>query len=373
MAAYRAPGRVNLIGDHTDYNDGFVLPMAIQLETVVRKTPRSPRALLIASNTAPDPVLVDLCAPLRPRHDWTDYVVGVASVLLEEGRSIEGAELSISSTVPAGAGLSSSAALEVATALALLDGACPDRMTVARWCQRAENTFVGARCGIMDQYVACFGRAGHALMIDCRSLKSRTVPLPAETSVIVSNTMVRHRNAAGEYNLRRQQCEDAVRTMSSVMPGIDALRDVTMLDLTAQRDRLPWQVFRRARHVVSENARVIAAADALEQQDVRRLGELMSASHGSLRDDFAVSTPELDLLVDLANGQPGVFGSRMTGAGFGGSIVTLAASTAATAVVAAIREGYARQTGTTPDVWVCSPSDGASEIPSDCIDRPLRI
>jgi galactokinase len=362
MASYRAPGRVNLLGDHTDYNAGLVLPMAIQLETVVAFTPRPRRELLLASTHATGPVLIDLSQPPRPRGDWTDYIVGVASVLEQEGCTIDGAELSIASTVPPGAGLSSSAALEVAAAFALLDGVIPDRLTLARWCQRAENDFVGARCGIMDQYVACLGQAGHALMIDCRSYESRPVPLPPTAAVVVSDTMVRHDNAGGEYNLRRRQCEEAAAVVAAAQPDVQTLRDVTTTDLLRHRDRLSDVQFRRARHVLSENARVLAAAEALERGDLTRAGELMSESHRSLRDDFEVSGAELDLLVDLAVAQPGVVGSRMTGGGFGGSTVTLVAESATATVVAAIRAGFFRETGTVPHIWVCTPSDGASAV-----------
>jgi galactokinase len=359
---YRAPGRVNLIGDHTDYNAGFVLPMAIQLETVVRAAPRPAGELLIASDSVRDPVLIDVRKPLRPRHDWTDYVAGVASVLLEEGRALDGTELAISSSVPQGAGLSSSAALEVAAALALLRGAIPDPLTLAQWCQRAENEFVGARCGIMDQYVACFGRAGHALMLDCRSLEHRIVPVPQNVCIVVANTMVKHSIAGGEYNVRRRQCEDAVGKLTAALPGIRTLRDVTLTDLAHHHALLPSLTCKRARHVISENTRVVKAADALEQHDVETFGELMRDSHRSLREDFEVSSPELDLMVDLAMAQPGVFGSRMTGGGFGGSSVSLVARVRTTAVVEALRTGYARETGKTPDVWVCRPSAGAGEV-----------
>jgi galactokinase len=364
MAVYRAPGRVNLLGDHTDYNAGFVLPMAIQLETIVVATPRPRRELLLASDRAAGRVVIDLEQPLHPRHDWTDYVAGVAHVLREEGHTIDGAELSIASTVPLGAGLASSAALEVAAALALLRGIVCDRRALAEWCQRAENTFVGARCGIMDQYIACLGHAGHALHIDCRSAESRPIRMPAAAAVIVCNTMVRHHNATGEYNLRRQQCDDAVRVLSGTRPGIRTLRDVSMDELTAQHHLLSPAQMRRARHVISENGRVAQAVDALERQDLSGFGELMHDSHRSLRDDFEVSAPELDLLVQLALAERGVFGSRMTGGGFGGCTVTLTAASETASIVSAIRRGYARDTGTTPEIWVCVPSSGASAVAS---------
>jgi galactokinase len=358
---FRAPGRVNLIGDHTDYNEGFVMPMAIQLETVVSTTPRDGHELIVRSSTTRQRVSVDLTKPLYPRRDWSDYVVGVAHVLLAEGHSVPPSELSISSTVPQGSGLSSSAALEVASALAMLDGEVHDRVLLARWCQRAENEFVGARCGIMDQYVSCLGQQGHALLIDCRSLASEAVPIPDSVAVIVSNTMVKHSIAGGEYNLRRQQCEDAVRTLGTLLSGVRSLRDVTLDDLVEHRDALPLLAFRRARHVISENARVLHAAGALGRRDPQAVGELMRDSHESLRTDFEVSAPELDVMVEIANGLPGVYGSRMTGGGFGGCTVTLADARRAASVVTSIRDTYTARTGTVPDVIVCTPSAGASE------------
>lgn len=361
MTTFRAPGRVNLIGDHTDYNDGFVMPMAIQLETHVASTPLDSHELVITSTAESGTVVIDLGRPLTPRGDWTDYVVGVAHVLQQEWHRVSGASLAISSSVPQGAGLSSSAALEVATAFALLHGQVTDRVEVARWCQRAENEFVGARVGIMDQYVSCLGRAGHALLIDCRSLEGRHVPVPDGVTVVVANTMVKHSIAGGEYNARRRQCEEAVHAIAALRPHVRSLRDVTAADLSASAEQLSPLLLKRTRHVVSENARVLQAAGALERGDVVRFGELMYESHASLRDDFEVSAPELDLMVDLARRQPGVLGSRMTGGGFGGSTVTLVSAEASAALIAALEDGYQRETGKRPDVIVCVPSDGASE------------
>jgi galactokinase len=360
--SFRAPGRVNLIGDHTDYNDGFVMPMAIQLETHVASLPRADKKLVLQSSTVDRASVIDLELPLQPTGTWTDYVVGVAAVIQRQGRSLTGAELTVSSTVPQGSGLSSSAALEVSAAMALLQGDIPDRVTLAQWCQQAENEFVGARCGIMDQYVSACGRRGHALLIDCRTLGSRTVPLPDNVVVIVSNSMVTHSIAAGEYNARREQCEDAVRALQATLPEVRALRDVTVNDLAQHGHVLSQVTLRRARHVVSENARVLDAAEALQRNDLTRVGELMRDSHRSLRDDFEVSSPELDVLVDIAHALPGVYGSRMTGGGFGGCTVTLAEAAKASDIVSSIREEYERRTGTRSDVIVCTPSDGASEL-----------
>jgi galactokinase len=360
MPQFRAPGRVNLIGDHTDYNEGFVMPMAIQLDTRVAVEPNESRALVLRSDGVREQVRVDLDKHLQRRGDWTDYVIGVAHVLQSEGYPVHGADVSISSTLPQGAGLSSSAALEVATAFALLNGHVPDRVTVARWCQRAENEFVGARCGIMDQYIACLGQPGHALMIDCRSLEHRLVPLPSEVAIVVSNTMRKHSVASGEYNVRREECEEAVRLLAGARRGIRSLRDVSLVELNTHREMLPAKIFQRARHVIAENARVMHAADAFDRRDFARCGELMSDSHNSLRDDFDVSSAELDVMVAVALAQSGVFGSRMTGGGFGGSTVSLVAAAETERVVNALADGYARETGTAPDVYVCVPSAGAS-------------
>ena len=360
---FRAPGRVNLIGDHTDYNDGLVMPMAIQLETVVTTTPRDDGQLSIRSDAEADrPVLINLAQPLEPRADWTDYVIGVARVLQAETGAIEGADLSISSTVPQGAGLSSSAALEVAVGFALLQGQVQDRVALARWCQRAENEFVGARVGIMDQYISCLGRAGHALLIDCRSLTSRAVPVPSDIAVIVSNSRVKHSVAGGEYNTRRAQCEEAVSMLQRALPNVTSLRDVSVVDLATHRDHLSMLAFKRARHVISENGRVVDAADAFARRDYREVGRLIRDSHVSLRDDYEVSVPEVDALVEIANELPGVFGSRMTGGGFGGCTVTLAEPETASRIVDQIRAQYQRRVGLDADVIVCIPSDGASEL-----------
>ena len=362
MRVFRAPGRVNLVGDHTDYNDGLVLPIAIQLETHVAISPRAERVLLLRSDGVAGEVQIDLDRPLAARSDWTDYVVGVAHVLMEAGHRISGATLVVSSALPQGAGLSSSAALEVASAFAFLDGNVGDRVRVAKWCQRAENAFVGARCGIMDQYIACLARAGHALVIDCRTLESRPVRVPPEVTVVVANTMVKHSIAAGEYNVRRQECEEAVRLLAPAVPEVRALRDVTLAELNADRELLPSTIFRRARHVITENARVTRLADALDRHDFAGCGELMNDSHESLRNDFEVSTPELNLMVALARKQPGVYGSRMTGGGFGGSTVTLVASSFAAALVEQLRRDYARESGMAPGVHTCMPADGAGEV-----------
>lgn len=358
---YRAPGRVNLIGEHTDYNDGFVLPAAIDLYTRITVTPRDGRYLLLRSESFPDDVEVDLddSHPSASGH-WSDYVRGVALGLERAGHSLKGAELDVRSTVPPGAGLSSSAALEVAAGYALLEssGYEIDLLELARICQDAENNFVGTRCGIMDQFIACFGRAGHSLMLDCRSLDYRLLPLPVDVRFIVCNTMVRHELAASEYNSRRAECEAGVRYFAGFRPAVRALRDVTMNDLEALGRDLPEPIFKRCRHVVTENSRVEKAGTALERNDMTGFGELMAASHRSLRDDYEVSCPELDTMVDLANRAEGVYGARMTGGGFGGCTINLVKADHVEQFTKDVCQGYERATGIASEVYVCSTAGG---------------
>jgi galactokinase len=363
----RAPGRVNLIGEHTDYNDGFVMPIAIDRYTEVRATPRSDRKLLVRSAGigATAEISLDELPDTAPG-EWSRYVSAVAWALRDAGHVVAGAELEIHSTVPAGAGLSSSAALEVCCAYALLRlaGVEPDRTALALLCQRAENEYVGARCGIMDQYIACQGRAGHALLLDCRTLEHRHVPLRFRTSavrIVVCNSMVRHALAGGEYNERRAQCEAGVRHLARRRPDIRALRDVDTGELQRLSAGMDPIVLRRCRHVVGENLRVLAAAETLIHGDAPAFGALMYASHSSLRDDYEVSCRELDLLVELARGLDGVLGARMTGGGFGGCTVNLVRAEAIAPFTAAITTGYHQATGRTPQVFVCEAADGVSE------------
>ena len=366
MHTVRAPGRVNLIGEHTDYNSGFVLPAAIDLATDVTLIPRHDDQLVIHSATVGATVRLDLKQPLRPRGDWSDYVAGVIAVLLENGCRIDGADLTIVSTVPHGAGLSSSAALEVATAGALLAaiGHSVDRLTIARWCQRAENEFVGARCGIMDQYVACFAQRDHAILLDCRSLESHTVPLPSDLCILVVNTMVKHSIAAGEYNARRAECEQATAILAQFAPHVRSLRDVTRNDLATQGPHLPPTLFKRVRHSVTENERVLQLAEALRAWNLPTVGRLMAESHQSLRDDYEVSCAELDLMVDLVSREPDVIGTRMTGGGFGGCTVSLVRREGAERLVRTVQERYQAATGTRPEAWISRAASGVMELTS---------
>jgi len=367
---YRAPGRVNLIGEHTDYNDGFVMPAAINRDCQVAAAVRSDRRLHIRSANLAKDFEIELDAHVQPAGNWTDYPHGVAVMLLREGIALPGANLLIHGDVPLGAGLSSSAALEVACALALLDlagaGTRMDRMQLALLCQRAENEFVGARCGIMDQFIACHGRAGHALLLDCRSLQYRALPLPADVHLVVCNTMVKHAIAGGEYNQRRAQCEEGVRLLAQAIPGkqIRALRDVTLAELERERTRLPELVYRRCRHVVTENERTQAAAKALEAGDLAEFGRLMAASHASLRDDYEVSCPELDLMVGLAKREPGVLGARMTGGGFGGCTINLVQARHSEQVQQSLARKYEAQSGRRPEIYACRAAAGAARLDS---------
>jgi galactokinase len=362
---FRAPGRTNLIGEHTDYNDGFVFPAAIDRATWVAIAPRTDRMLRVYSEHFNETVEFDLreSSP-APRHHWTDYVRGVALMLERDGVSIPGAEMFLRSNVPLGAGLSSSASVEVASAIALLAVAGRElpKMEIARLCQRAENEFVGAHCGIMDQFVSCFGRSGHAIFLDCRSLESAAVPLPPGIRLVLCNTMVKHEIAGGDYNLRRRECEEAVARLARVLPGIRALRDVTPVQIEEHRALLPGVLYKRARHVTTEDARVLDARISLERGDLAKLGRLMAESHASLRDDYEVSCRELDVMVELANKLEGCLGARMTGGGFGGCTINLVRDAQVGSFVATMKEGYERATNIVPEIYSCSAADGAREI-----------
>jgi galactokinase len=358
---FRAPGRVNLIGEHTDYNDGFVMPAAIQFYTWVAAARRADHRLEAYSEHFNEKIslsLDDLSG--APTGHWADFIRGVAAILQRAGYSPSGANLAIQGDIPLGAGLSSSASLEVATALALasLSEIVLSRPELAKLCQAAEHEYVGTRCGIMDQFSASLGIVGQAMMLDCRSLSYQLLSIPPNLSVVICNSMVRHQLAAGEYNRRRIDCETGVTLLQSHLPGISALRDVAIADLEKYEQVLPDHIFRRCRHVVTENRRVLAAAEALKSHDGERFGQLMFRSHASLRDDFAVSCKELDCLVDLASSSPGVYGARMTGGGFGGCTVNLVRADHTDVFADHIARAYRETTGITPDVYVCDPVQG---------------
>jgi galactokinase len=362
---FRAPGRVNLIGEHTDYNDGFIMPTAIGFSTTVTVTPRADRTVSVFSDKFSERVEFDLDdRNLLPANHWSDYVRGVAVTLERTGHRLKGATLSISSDVPIGSGLSSSAAIEVATALALLEnsGLSLDRLELATICQRAENEFVGMRCGIMDQFISCCGQEGKALLLDCRSLEYKLLPLPEEARLVICNTMVKHALATGEYNRRRAECETGVNHFARGRPSVRALRDVTELELEAAVGDLPELIYSRCRHVITENVRVLEAAAALEQVDLERFGQLMNESHRSLRDDYEVSCAELDLMVQLAQRVPGVFGARLTGGGFGGCTINLVEAETVDEFRRVVAQGYEAATGLVAQIYACSGAAGAGEV-----------
>jgi galactokinase len=367
---FRAPGRTNLIGEHTDYNDGFVLPVAIDRETTVAIAPArigSPGkpTLRVHSEEFAETVEFDLrAASPSPRRHWSNYVRGVALMLEKSGYEIGATDLLIRSNVPIGAGVSSSASLEVAAAMAMasLGGRKIPRLDLARMCQRAENEFVGARCGIMDQFVACFGSAGHAVFLDCRSLEYALVALPPGVWLVLCNTMVKHEIAAGEYNARRGECESAVKLLASVIPCLRALRDVTPAQVDQYRELLPGTLFRRAKHVTTENARVMEARVALETGNFSDMGRLMKQSHESLRDDYEVSCGELDLMAQLAWKFEGCLGARMTGGGFGGCTINLVNAARVEEFSAYMKHGYEKTIGRPPEIYICESAGGAHEI-----------
>jgi galactokinase len=355
---FRAPGRVNLIGEHTDYNDGFVMPAAINFWTSVEAKRRSDRIVRLQSQAFPTPVEFTLDDPSpQPCGQWWDYVRGVALQLEAAGHKLQGADLRIASTVPIGAGLSSSAALEVSTgfALARLAGHELPPLTLAKIAQAAENKFVGMHCGIMDQFTSTHGVEGHAILLDCRSLQYRPVPLPDAIRLVICNTMVKHELNGSQYNERRADCEEAARIL-----GIASLRDATLAHLADQP--LPARILMRAEHVISEIERTERAADALLCHNLSRFGELMYESHASLRDHYEVSCPELDLLVDLARRLPGVHGARMTGGGFGGCTINLVAAESVAAFTSTIRTAYHQSTGIEPDIYTCQAVQGVEEV-----------
>ena len=362
---FRAPGRVNLIGEHTDYNDGFALPAAINLYTWVAIGPRTDETLHVYSENRKEAVEINLreAAP-RAKNHWADYVQGLAVMLQGLGIAVRGANLLIHSDVPSGSGLSSSAALEVSVASALLgnSGQSVNPLEMAKLCQRAENDFVGARCGIMDQFAACFGRAGHAILLDCRSLEGTALPLPRDVSMVICNTLVKHEHSGGGYNTRRGECEEGVQRLRQWIPGLKSLRDVSLSQLEAQRQDLPAPIYRRCRHVISENARVLNTVEALRQGNLAAIGKYMAESHQSLREDFEVSCHELDVMVELAQQCSGVVGARMTGGGFGGCTINLVNTARVESFQESVADGYKRALGKTPEIHVSTAGEGAAEI-----------
>ena len=367
----RAPGRVNLIGEHVDYNDGLVLPAAID------------RAAWIAVARVAEPVVTIEAADLRertrfplaktgaldcdgrPLSAWARYPAGIAAVLSERGLVVAGAEVALTSDVPIGAGLSSSAAIEVAFAVMWrsLGGWQIDGLELARLCQRAENEHVGVACGLMDPFTSLHGQLGHALLLDCRSLEWKPVRLPADTAIVIADTRVRRRLAESEFNLRRSECEEAVRILRRTRSAIRSLRDVSPTELERQRRDLSDVLYRRARHVVEEIARVEAAIPEVERGDAAALGRAMTEAHWSGRDLYEVSSRELDVLVEAAVADADCYGARLTGAGFGGCTVSLVRAAGAERFAAELTRAYREATDTSPAIWISSAGPGAEVTP----------
>jgi galactokinase len=354
-AIYAAPGRVNLIGEHTDYAEGFVMPAAINFATLAAISPRVDGKIAIFSENYGQVRYFDAAElPTQAGKHWTDYPLGVISILAGEGHPIPGFSLSLWGDVPLGSGLSSSASVEVATALAVtgLLGVDYPRPVLARLCQRAENEFVGANCGIMDQFISANGAKDHALLLDCRDLSFKLAPIPAHVALVIANTMVKHAITGGEYTSRRAEVEAACAVIASHRPGVTFLRDATVDDLEKWGHEMTPESLKRARHVITENARTVAAAEALTAGDLIELGRLMAEAHWSYSRDFEASCEEADAMVELAQDLPGLIGARLTGGGFGGCTINLA-------------ELYAGHTGIVPQIHICQASGGAHAVKVD--------
>jgi galactokinase len=361
----RAPGRVNVIGEHTDYNLGFVLPVALQMACYIAVAPSRDGRLRVWSENVRQSRewAVEDLGKLERAGEWSDYVAGVARELVRAGCPVHASNLFVWSTVPVGSGLSSSAALEVATAMALLDkSAGLSKLDVARLCQRTETDFVGLPCGIMDQYISLFGEEGCAVRIDCRSLEHSAVRLPAGASLVAVNSMVKHELGGSAYRDRVRECHEAVDAIRARIPEVASLRDVSVAQLETCADSMPPLVYRRARHIATEDARVEQFMTASSANDLKLMGELLVASHRSLQNDYEVSCPELDFLVDCAIEMDGVYGARMTGGGFGGCTVNLVRPGAVEPFRSGVAGIYRERYGVEAQSYVCSPSAGAGEI-----------
>jgi galactokinase len=364
-AIFVGPGRVNLIGEHTDYAEGFVMPAAINFATLAGISPRTDGKIAIYSENYGEEKMFDAAAlPKKRSKHWSDYPMGVVSILAGEGHKIPGFSLSIWSDVPLASGLSSSAALEVATALALLSliGASYPGPVLARLCQRAENEYVGANCGIMDQFISMNGKENHALLLDCRDLSFKLAPIPDHVALVIANTMVKHSVAGGDYPTRRRESEAACAVIASHRPGVPFLRDATLEDLEKWGHEMEPKSLMRARHVISENLRTVAACEALLKGDMKELGRLMAEAHRSYSQDFEGSCVEADAMVALAQDLPGLIGARLTGGGFGGCTVNLVEQSEAAAFAEALGERYAEKTGIVPQIHICRASGGAHRL-----------
>jgi galactokinase len=359
-----APGRVNLIGEHTDYAEGFVMPAAINFATLAAISPRNDGKIAIYSENFGEEKIFDAAAAPKANKNWSDYPMGVVAILTGEGHKFPGFSLTLWGDVPLGSGLSSSAALEVVTALAVLSliGASYPGPVLARLCQRVENEFVGANCGIMDQFISANGKKDHALLLDCRDLSFKLAPIPADVAIVIANTMVKHSIAGGDYPTRRRESEAACAVIASHRPGVPFLRDATLDDLKKWGHEMAPKSLMRARHVISENLRTVAASEALLRGDMKELGRLMAEAHKSYSGDFEGSCVEADTMVELAQDLPGLIGARLTGGGFGGCTVNLVEQDRAQAFAKTLGERYAAKLGIVPEIHVCHASDGAHQI-----------
>ncbi len=364
-AIFVAPGRVNLIGEHTDYAEGFVMPAAIDFATLAAISPRSDGKIVIYSENYGDERTFDAAAlPETPSKHWSDYPVGVVVTLAREGHTIPGFSLSLWGDVPLGSGLSSSAAVEVATALAvisLLDISYPGPL-LARLCQRAENEFVGANCGIMDQFISANGAEDNALLLDCRDLSYKLAPIPPSVALVIANTMVSHSVAGGEDTSRRAEVEEACAVIARHRPEVRFLRDATVRDLELYGLEMSPNALKRARHVITENLRTVAAAEALIHHDLKELGRLMAEAHRSYSQDFEASCVEADAMVALAQELPGLIGARLTGGGFGGCTINLVEREHAAEFAEALGARYASEIGIVPQIHICHASGGARRL-----------
>jgi galactokinase len=372
-AVFIAPGRVNIIGEHTDYAGGFVMPAAIDFGTLAAISSRDDGRVVIWSENFHEQVSHQIEGfPKNGGGHWSGYPLGVIKILRDAGFPIPPLSLTVQGDVPLGAGLSSSASVEVATALAALSlaKADPPREEIAKLCQRAENVYVGASCGIMDQFIACRGAENHALLLDCRSLDYRLAPIPPNVSLVIANTMVKHAIAGGEYGIRRAEVEEGTALLRGHRPEIQLLRDVTTNDLEQWGAGMPDNVLRRCRHVITENLRTVAAADALAAGNMKRLGDLMAAAHASYRDDFEASCEEADAMVEAAQQLPGLIGARLTGGGFGGCTVNLVHSDLAADFAARLHDEYRARTGIDAEIYRCHASAAAHALPAAVVDNP---
>jgi len=359
-----APGRVNLIGEHTDYAEGFVMPAAINFATLAAISPRADGKIVIwAENYGEEKSFEAAELPVAQKH-WSDYPMGVVSILKGEGVQVPGFSLSLWGDVPLGSGLSSSAALEVVTMLALnsLIGVSYPGPVLARLCQRVENEFVGANCGIMDQFISANGKENHALLLDCRDLSYRLAPIPDNVSLVIANTMVKHSIVGGDYKTRRAESEAACAIIDSHRGPVPFLRDATLDDLAKWGSEMEPKSYLRAKHVISENLRTVAASEALLKGDIQELGRLMGEAHVSYSKDFEGSCVEADAMVDLAQDLPGLIGARLTGGGFGGCTINLVEQQHAAEFAKVLGERYAAQRGIQPEIHVCQASNGAHQI-----------